>query len=360
VDAGIQILQELGAKSNSASVQAWLGRAYLYKFELTHDPKWAVPATAACERAVAADPQNPDVHLTLGDLRWRTGKYDDAIAEYKATLAQEPNNAEAILGLAETYKAAGKTQDAEMAYRKSIDLQPNSWAGYNKLGAFYASQSRYGDAARMFEKVVELVPGNLRGLNNLGAVYEQVGRYEDAITVFSRSIRTKPTAQAYSNLGTCYYYLGRYGDAAAAFQQAVRLIPKQYLYWANLGDAYRWSAGNDNKAVDAYSTAIALMQDELRLNPADTTVRGKLAECLAKRGQAAQATAEISKSLSADPKDATLMYRAAIVDNTRGDSQGAVRWIKKAIANGYPRSDIERDPEFALLRTSEIYKKALQ
>ena len=117
VDAGIHILEELETKSTSASVQAALGRAYLYKFELTHDPKWAVPATAACERAVAADPQNPDVHMTLGDLRWRTGKYDDAVAEYKTTLAQEPNNAEAILGLAETYKAAGKTKEAETELR---------------------------------------------------------------------------------------------------------------------------------------------------------------------------------------------------------------------------------------------------
>src|SRR4029078_10910401 len=127
VDAGIQILQELGAKSNSASVQAALGRAYLHKFQLTQNLKWAVPETAACERAVSADPQNPDVHLTLGDLRRLTGKYADAIAEYNAALAQEPNNADAILGLAETYKAARKPKEAEAAYLKSIELQPNYW-----------------------------------------------------------------------------------------------------------------------------------------------------------------------------------------------------------------------------------------
>src|SRR5205085_943121 len=111
VDNGIHILEELSSKSNSASVQAALGRAYLYKFRLTHDPKWAVPASAACERAVNADPQNPDVHVTLGDLRRQTGKLDDAIKEYRATLAQEPNNADAYLGLAETYKAAGTVNE---------------------------------------------------------------------------------------------------------------------------------------------------------------------------------------------------------------------------------------------------------
>src|ERR1043165_8023814 len=128
VDNGIQILGDLASKSNSASVQAALGRAYLGKFNLTHDPKWATQATAACQRAVAADPQNPDVHLTLGHLQRVTGKYDDAIAEYKAVLTQEPNNAEAIVGLADTYKSARRMQDAEAAYKKVIEPQTNYWS----------------------------------------------------------------------------------------------------------------------------------------------------------------------------------------------------------------------------------------
>ncbi|HEY6140502.1 MAG TPA: protein kinase [Thermoanaerobaculia bacterium] len=360
VDAGIQILQELGAKSNSASVQAALGRAYLYKFRITHDPKWAVPATAACERAVAADPQNPDVHLTLGDLRWQTGKYGDAISEYKATLAQEANNADAFLGLAETYKASGKAKDAEAAYSKSIDLQPNYWGGYNKLGAFYASQGRYADAARMFEKVVQLVPDNLVGYNNLGAVYTHMGRYEDAITVFSRSIRTKPTAQANISLGTCYYYLGRYSDAAAAYEKATVLAPHRYLPWANLADAYRWSPGSEQRAPDVYQKAISLLQDELRVNPSDQMLRGKLAECLAKQGKKEEARTEIDRALSSDPLNATLMYRAAIVANSRGESSAAIQWLKKAIEHGYSRSDIASEPEFALLRNTDEYKKGIQ
>jgi serine/threonine protein kinase/tetratricopeptide (TPR) repeat protein len=359
VDAGIQILQELGAKSNSASVQAALGRAYLHKFQLTQDLKWAVPATAACERAVSADPQNPDVHLTLGDLRRLTGKYADAIAEYNAALAQEPNNADAILGLAETYKAARKPKEAEAAYLKSIELQPNYWGGYNKLGVFYASQTRYPEAVRMFEKVTQLVPDNQRGYNNLGGVYEQMGRYDDAIKMFSQSIRTKPTDQAYSNLGTCYYYLGRYSDASSAYEKAVALAPYRYLAWANLGDSYRWSPGKENEAVTAYQKAVTLIQDEMRLNSADPKLRGKLAECLAKLGKRDEAEAEITKACASDPSDGTLMYRAAIVSNARGDAKVAVRWLKNAIDHGYSRTDIERDPEFALLRGSEEYQKAL-
>src|SRR6185436_14515610 len=360
VDSGIQILEELGAKSNSASVQAALGRAYLYKFQLTHDPKWAVPATAACERAVNADPQNPEVHVTLGALRWQTGKLDEAIAEYKLALAQEPNNADAILGLAETYRTSGKIADAEVAYRKSLELRPNYWGGYSKLGALYALHSRYVDAAEMFEKVVQLTPDNAQGYNNLGAVYEQMGRYDDAIKVFLQSIRRRPTDQAYSNLGTCYYFLGRYSDAAKAFEDATKLTPKHYFYWANLGDAYRWVPGADARAADAYDKAISLLRSELQLNPLNAIVRARMAECLAKRGRLTDSNTEIARALAADPTNVRIMYRAAVIANTNSDPSTAVRWLSKALAGGYRRDEIEHDPEFALLRDSDAYKRAIR
>src|SRR5206468_2111971 len=77
VDSAIQILQELATSSESASVQAALGRAYLYKLKLTHDPKWAVPAAAACERGLRNDPENFELHVTLGQLRRETGRGSD-------------------------------------------------------------------------------------------------------------------------------------------------------------------------------------------------------------------------------------------------------------------------------------------
>lgn len=358
VDNAIKVLEELAATSGSASVQAALGRGYLYKFQLTHDPKWAVPATAACERAVAADPESADVHVLLGDLRRQTGRLADAEKEYDVALQQQPNNVEALLGLAETFKAAGKLRDAERSYQRVIQLQPNYWAGFNKLGAFYYAHNRYDDAARMFTKVIALSPDNLMAYNNLGAMYEQMGRYNEAIQVFSTSIKKKPTPQAYSNLGTCYYFVGRYSDAAAAYDQAVSLRPNRHFYWANLADACRWIPGAEEKSAHAYDEAIAKGEAELRVNPADAAIRARVAECLAKRGKKAQANAEISRALRDDTSNAAIMYRAAVIEHVAGNEERAVVWLKKAVDRGYGRAEIQRDPEFALLRESIEYKQA--
>ena len=359
VDSAINILEDLAARSNSASIQAALGRAYLEKFQLTHDEKWAAPASAACERAVAADAQNPDVHVTLGELRRQTGRLDEAVVEFKAALAAQPNNADALLGLAQTHGAAGRLKEAEQAYLQSIELQPNFWGGYNKLGAFFAAHGRYAESAKMFEKVTQLVPDNLRGYNNLGAVYEQMGRYDDAIRVFQQTIQKKRDPQAYSNLGTCYYFLGRYKDAAVAFQNAVNLSPNLYFYWANLGDAYRWVPGADGQTAAAYDRAIDLSTNDLRLNPSDAGVRARLAECLAKRSKLQDALLEIDRARKTDPTNVGIMYRAAVIANLRHDDRATIDLLRNAIAHGYERSEVERDPEFALLRATEGYKLAM-
>ncbi|MGH9421028.1 MAG: protein kinase domain-containing protein, partial [Thermoanaerobaculia bacterium] len=310
VDSAIQILEDLAAQSSSASVQAALGRAYLAKFAINHDLKWATSATQACQRAISSDRQNPDTRVTLGDLRRLTGHLDEASREYNAALNQQPTNAEAILGLAETYKAAGKLDEAEAAYRRSIELQPNYWAGYNRLGVFYFSHSHYAEAAAMFSRVVQLVPDNQRGYNNLGSMYLQMGRYDDALRVFLASIAKKPSSQAYSNAGTANFFLGRYGDAANAFEMAAQMAPTNYLYWANLGDIYRRLPNAAARANVCYDRAIQLADGELKLNPTNASIRSTMAVCLAKRGKTARADTEIQTVLRGDPTNSSYIFKA--------------------------------------------------
>jgi len=358
VDSAIHILEELAAQSSSASVQAALGRAYLAKFQLTHDAKWATPAAAACERAVSSDPQNFELHITLGQLRRMTGQTNAAIAELKQALVQQPNSAEATLELAEAYKAAGNLPDAEAAYKKAIDLQPNYWAGYNKLGVFYFVHGRYQDAAQEFQKVISLVPDNVRARNNLGASYQALGRYPEAISLYEQMLKHSPTDQGYSNLGTCYYYVGRYSDAASAYAKASAMSPSSYRYLANLGDAYRWIPGNEPKSTAAYDSAISLARKQIELNDRNADAHSRLAECLAKRGKSAEAQAEIGAALRIDANDVNSIYRAAIVSLLAGDEKRAATWLHAAVLHGCNPAQIAKDPEFAILRQKESFKAA--
>jgi serine/threonine-protein kinase len=360
VDSAIKILEELAGQSGSASVQAALGRAYLYKFQLTHDPKWAVPAAAACERGLRNDPENFELHITLGELRRRNGNASDAIAQLKLALAQQPNSAEATLELAEDYNAAGDLANAEQSYKKAIQLQPNYWSGYSKLAGFYFVHSRYPEAASQFAKVTQLAPDNMRARLNLAAVYQRMERYSEAIAIDLETLKKEPTTQAYLNLGSCYYSLGRYSDAASYYEKAIAMNANSYRYWASLGDAYRWMPGSEKKANEAYDHAIDFARKQMALNARDALATSRLAECLAKRGRIREARTEIRAALDIDPTDTETMKRAAIVSLLSGSDEEAAKLLADAVRRGYNRGEIERDPEFAILRQKAVFREVAQ
>ena len=357
LDNAIAILESLG---QSPSVQAALARAYLSKFQITRQPQLAASAGKAAERALESDPQSVDVNVTLGELRRQTGRYPEAVTAFLRVLSQQPNNADAVLGLAETYKASGDLKKAEESYKRAIELQPNFWGGYNKLGAFYYVNGRYEEAAPQFRKVVTLVPDNQRGYNNLGAVYQRLGRYEDAITVFTQSISRTPSGQAYSNLGTSYYYAGRYAEAARAFEKAVELTPDDYLYWRNLGDAYRWAPGEQASAKRAFEKAISLSEDVIRVNASDALAHAVQAGALAKLGQTQRARMAVIRALELEPRDPALVYEAALVANLSGAEDEAVARVAQAVRLGFNAADVKRDPEFRNLMNSGKLAPVLQ
>jgi Flp pilus assembly protein TadD len=121
------------------------------------------------------------------------------------------------------------------------------------------------------------------------------------------------------------------------------------LYRANLGDAYRWS-GKPAKATEAYEEAVRLATDHLALNPRDPLEHRTIAICYAKLGNSKLANEHIETALQIDPQDVSGLYRAATIANIGGDAGKAVKLLEAALARGYSRSEVARDPEFANLR----------
>jgi tetratricopeptide (TPR) repeat protein/TolB-like protein len=360
VDSAIALLKDLSiTEPNAALVQAALGSAYLYKYDLTHQSSWADQAIASCKRATELDPQIPEVHVTLGLVQTRTGHAVEGIGEFQRALSEQQNWPDAVLGLAEAYERAKKFSEAEQTYRRAIELQPGYWAGYNKLGNLYKRSGRFPEARDMYQQVVKLSPDNSRGWSNLGVALQQTGRLEEAGTAYKKSVELLPNGDAYSNLGTLEYMLGRYGDAANAYEEAVKLVPKKSVYWANLGDAYRWAPGLHSKATAAYQRAILLAQDELEINPNSTVAHMTVALCRAKIGNCVEAQKHIRQALDQNPNDTDNMFQAAVVANICGRRQEALDWTKKATQLGYSKAAFMEEPELSNLRKDKAFQEAL-
>jgi serine/threonine-protein kinase len=197
---------------------------------------------------------------------------------------------------------------------------------------------------------LQLAPDNVMVMRNLGPGYFAVGDLAPAASIFQRALELDPNASTWANLGTALYFQARYADAANAMEKAVELSPKSYLYWGNLGDAYRWAPGLRGKAFSAYTNAIRLAREKLSLELNDTAVRSSLAVYLAKTGDTAGAILEVSQVERSRSTSPGTLFKTVLVYEIAQQRDKALEVLARAIAAGYSMTEISNEPELLALR----------
>ncbi len=336
---------------DSALVNGTLARALMNKYQVSGHRPYLDEAALYAERAVQLDGKVAEAHVALGNVRRTTGHLNEALQSFNNALALQPRSAEASLGMAVTLDGMGRAADAEHAFEQTIALRPNWANAYNRYGGFCFNRGRYEKAAELYRRSIALEPGIARGYSNLGAALQSMGRYDEALAMHEKALRIEPNDTAYSNVGTMRFFVGRYAEAAAAYEKAAQLSPNNYMVWANLGDAYRWSPTRRGEAAAAYERSIAAARSRLAVNPRDASALACVAACLAKRGEIEPAAREIRAALEIDPTDKTVLHAAAITTLLRGDADGAILWLGRAVDSGYAATELSRDPELAALRS---------
>jgi serine/threonine protein kinase/tetratricopeptide (TPR) repeat protein len=339
--------------------QAGLGRSYWAKYRYSKEKSWAEAGQQSCEQAVSMENKLSAGRICLGIIYNGTGKHEEAARELKDALAMDPRSDDACRELARAYQGLGQFQAAEQTFKKAIELRSQYWANYNDLGILYLSQGRYEQAIQMFQRVTELTPDNRWGYTNQGLAYYDLGQLEQATTMWRRTLEIRPDAQAYSNLGVVYFYTGHRGDSVRMFEKATELEPQIYLYRGNLADAYRWTPGYQDRAKATYEQAIAMTQRDLDVNPHDSDALCYLALYEAKSGSVEQARQHMARALGIAPKDVNVLSEAAEVYAVTGDEQKALEYLEEAIQGGYPRFEMERNPELDRLRENPKYREIM-
>lgn len=360
VDRAITTLESILRNTReSGVVNAMLARALLYKANLTRQRVLLEQATVYATRGVTLSGDDPEAHLALGRVLNATQRYGDAVAEFHRVLALRPHSTDALTGLGDALEGLGRGADAEKMYRKAIALKPDSAGAHSSLAVFCFNRGRYEEAVQHFRSATELTPDLAVAHANLGGALHMLGRYDEAMASYRKSLALAPTANGWSNLGTLQFSLGRYDEARRSYERATALAPSDVLMWANLGDACR-AIPDAACARRAWEKTIANAHDVLSHRPGDAVTRAILASSLAKNGQTAEAQTEIGRALEADPTDAVVLYQAAIVSALRGSPESAVSWLERAVANGYPAADAQKDPVFAAIRDLPSFRNALK
>ena len=119
------------------------GRAVANAFQITRQHAWQSRAAGEVDRAMALDPQAPEVILAVADVHAASGREEDALEGYRRALSLRPDLFEARLGLApDEFRAActRPLRGGEISLRERRD---GSCVFYSKGGcSVYAVRPR--------------------------------------------------------------------------------------------------------------------------------------------------------------------------------------------------------------------------
>ena len=337
-----------------APAYAGLADCYVVKNNATPDPQWIRLARQAAERGVALTPDLSLVHVSLARAALASGEHGLAQKELNRALEIDPRNAEAHRWMGNLESARRSFANAEKEYRTALELAPGDWRIASNLGTMLFQNARYAEAAAVLQSASASLPDNEALHRNLGAAHHMLGHHDQAALEFQKALEIEPTPGTFNNLGTIRFFQGRYNDAVAAFEKAVDGRANSYLYWGNLGDAYRWATGTRAKAHTAYTRAVQLATAETKSKPADWDLRSRLALYHAKLADATASRAELAAIPSATTS-AAVWFRAAIAWDLLGDREQALHSLDRAIEGGYPKHEIENEPELAPIRADRRY-----
>ena len=186
-------------------------------------------ALAEYDKAIKADPKNPEFIFRKAQLYFIKKDADNAIQFFEKTVAMQKDNLTAYLSLARLYSMKGGSESAIKAFENAYTLEteaPKKVEYKINIIKILNKQGKFLDSEAHIKAALALDPNNLTALYYDSRFANTKGKYEQAkqsmikATGLLKSDDPKEFAKFYYELGYAYYHLEKYNDAKLAFDKA--------------------------------------------------------------------------------------------------------------------------------------------
>lgn len=234
------------------------------------------------KRALAVTSDNDIAHLNLGDVVFKRGQVDEALARYETAI-----------------------KIRSQRYRSGYDFPLAVM--HSSLGSALHRKGRFEEALGHFRRAIRLQPDYGQAHVNLASTLGTQGRREEAMTALREAIAQQPeNADAHITLGTLLLETGSDEQAVASYERALAIAPRATTALNNLAWLYATSSKpslrNAPRAVILAERAVAASKEK------DPFLLHKLGAAYAASGRFPQAvqTAEEALQLATAQRDAAL------------------------------------------------------
>lgn len=150
------------------------------------------PATDTSARSIS-DAQG---YTTRGQVLAKSGKTEEALAEFDHALALDPYNTQALYGRGLIYQSEKQHQQAIEDFTAANGLTPQRPEPLLARATSYLALDKAKEAAADLDEAVQADPNNAPAWATRGLVYERLGDKAKAAASYGRAIAIRPRDEA--------------------------------------------------------------------------------------------------------------------------------------------------------------------
>jgi tetratricopeptide (TPR) repeat protein len=191
--------------------------------------------------------------------------------------------------------------------------------------ASFLQAGKLDDAEPLVRRAIAGEPSNADAHNLLGTILDQRGQAQAAEREYRAALHfNSRSASARTTLGVLLARTGRSDAAVEAFEAVLAQVPDHPQATINL--ALLYAARGD------YNHAVPLFERARRQQPDNLTVLSQLGFTLYQLKRIDEAAEVLASGDSLAPSDPDVLYLSGLVATLRGDSEGAVAFWQRALA----------------------------
>lgn len=216
-------------------------------------------AISGFERAISICPAKPEVHVTLGQLLFLSGKEIEAERKIKAALDINPKHTGALYALGRIYYEQKRYLEGVEQLNKLTAIDPENHKAWDNLGLCHDALSQDSEALRAFFRALDLVmkahPGYDWAHANLADFFLRREQYEKAYQLAAEAARRNPASARNAFLtARALAKLDKLDISLRWLDQAVKLDADYAEAWYVLAQTYRklGRVGDADRALDRF------------------------------------------------------------------------------------------------------------
>jgi predicted O-linked N-acetylglucosamine transferase (SPINDLY family) len=225
------------------------------------------PESVSSGSSISNDPINASVSTSQGesiqykmlaDSLFESGKFHEAIHNYKIAVYLHPHFAEAHINLSNVLREQSMFNEAEHHLRLAIQYNPQQALAYYNLGSLLLEQGNHNDAITHLNKSIELKRDLTPAFIKIGHIQLEANNLNEALLNFLRAIELEPNyAPAYVNIGNIYCELGSPDAALTSYKMALEFDQSLMESHLNIGVLLS-KQGKIVDAISHFQTALAI------------------------------------------------------------------------------------------------------